>query len=87
MAVLQTIDKEFVGNEGSHKIFTEYQKFVLESRLINVPFLLLVWELGEPAHAGAAVERRVPPVHHPPQRPRRHRQHHWSALQGRGKCG
>ena len=44
-------------------------------------------ELGEPAHAGAAVERRVPPVHHPPQRPRRHRQHHWSALQGRGKCG
>ena len=44
-------------------------------------------ELGEPAHAGAAVERRVPPVHHPPQRPRRHRQHHRGALQGRGKCG
>ena len=35
----------------------------------------------------AAVERRVPPVHHPPQRPRRHRQHHRGALQGRGKCG
>ena len=43
LAVLQSIDKEFVGNKRSHKILAEYQKFVLESRLINVPFLLLVW--------------------------------------------
>ena len=40
---MQTIYKEFVGNKRSHKILTKYQKFVVESRLINVPFLLLVW--------------------------------------------
>ena len=42
MAVLQTIDKEFVGNKRSHKILAEYQKFVVESRLIDVPLLLLM---------------------------------------------
>lgn len=29
-------------NRSSHKILTEYQKFVVESRLIDVPLLLLV---------------------------------------------
>ena len=42
LAVLQTIDKELVGNKRSHKILAEYQKFVVESRLIDVPLLLLV---------------------------------------------
>ena len=42
LAVLQTIDKEFVGNKRSHKILAKYQKLVVESLLIDVPFLLLV---------------------------------------------
>ena len=50
LAVLQTIDKELVGNKRSHKILAEYQKFVVESRLIDVPLLLLV-RLHDEHHA------------------------------------